>query len=594
MTSKIKDKPKEKAVDMGAPAKNVNDKPLNKGKDVPTLDQLLGWLEYSRQTWNTKKWDYFVIDQFVRGNHNITGNPVDNSIEVTQTSDYISYPINKMYSNFRAVRGFVTKHYPKVEVTPTEFEDSAKEYARRSTAVLERDNRLNDFHRINKEWVYYGIKYGVGYRQVGYDIKNQVSQRWSIDPFDLDIVAATGKFEDAPAIIKSIVRTVNYWNKKYPKAGVTADNEPASHEYKKLSMEIEMGGTSEAPQRSEEQTAVGYECWYRVYEKNKAGGFINKVLFTKNQIIDFTETPFDEYPFVAYESDIIPNEPYPEGHMKHQIAPQRMLDLLNMQLLDYNYIVNKGRFQFAKGSGFEIINAKEGQLIRHNPGKPVQVVPPPPISPLLLNQLQYADDVLDIMGAQSDASRGQAPFAGASGDLVEALQSADTSQLSELRENFEDALAREAKLILKMYNIFEKKGFVVEDEVRGKEIDRFAVVGKKATEGMMMGEQFYAEDDTSLNYFEVVEDNHVKVTIGSELGETKQARLALMLRLVSVGMPLKYLLEYLEFPDVDGVMQRIAEETLGELQANKISGQQQGQPKQGQVASPLIPRNGQQ
>lgn len=561
---KIKDKPEE------MPVAQTPNKQDVKNDQAPDLGVLTGWHQYTRDLWRAKRWDFFVIDQFVKGNHNITGDPSDNTITVGADTDHVAYPINKLYANFRAARGFVTRHKPKMEVIPTKFDEASKIYARRSNAILDRDNRLNNSRKINKEWAYYGIKYGVGYRQIGYDKINHVSVRWSIDPFDLGIGAQTGKFEDAPFIIKSIVRTVGYWRNKFPNAHVTADNRPASDQYKELSMQIDNPSMGSIPLRDDEQTAIGHECWFRVFKPNKLGGLINKVLFTDSEVLDFKETPYKEYPFVAYESDIAPNEPYPEGHLKHQIAPQRLYNLLNMQMLDYNYIVNKGRFQVPKGSGFEVIKAKEGQIIRYNPGKRVESIAPPPINPSLQWQIQKTDDDMQLIGANNDATAGRSPTPNASGDLVEALQNGDSNSLLELRENFEDALSQEATQILNMYSLFEDEGVLIDSEIKPGETDTFMAVGDKALGETKVGKQYFSDDNGGyLDYVRVAEDNNVKVTVSSELGETKAARLNILMKLAEAGIiPGKTILEHLEFPNTDDILERVAEESVAEMAQN--------------------------
>jgi hypothetical protein len=534
--------------------------------DTPDLSVLEGWYQFTKDVWRTKRWDFFVIDQFVKGNHNVSVDPSDNTIYINSSTDYVSYPINKVFANFRAARGFVTRHKPKVEVVPTEFDDNSKTYARRANAVLGRDNRLNNFRKLNKEWAYYGIKYGIGYRQVGYDKVNKVSVRWSVDPFDLGIGATTGKFEDAPFIIKDVKRTVAYWKNKFPNSNIVPDNKGAGDEFKELSEQIDNPAQAKNQMRADEQTAIGHEVWYRTYKPNKLGGYINKCLFTSSELLSFEETPYKEYPFIAYESDVNPNRPYPEGHLKHQISPQRLYNLLNMHMLEYNYLVNRGRFQYPKGSGFEVIKAKEGQMIRHNPGKKIEVVAPPPINPSLQWQIGKADEDMNLIGAYNDASYGKLPTANASGDLVEALQSGDSNNLLELRENFEDALSQEATLILNMYSLFEKDGFMVEDKVKEDQIDKFMVMGDKAAP-QIKGDKYYSDDNGGyVDYVKITEDNNVKVSVTSELGETKAARLNILMKLAEAGIiPGKVILEHLEFPDSDDILQRIAEESVAEM-----------------------------
>jgi hypothetical protein len=557
---KVKDKPKEE-YPKTSPKENKSENPA----EAPDLSVLEGWYQFTKDTWRTKRWDFFVIDQFVKGNHNISANPEENTIYVDTPTDYVSYPINKLFANFRSARGFVTRHKPKVEVTPTQLDDTSKTYARRANAVLERDNRLNNFRKINKEWAYYGIKYGVGYRQVGYDKINKVAIRWSIDPFDLGIGAKTGKFEDAPFIIKDIIRTIGYWKNKYPKANVTPDNKTAGDEYKELANQID-NPTSNLSLRQDEQTAIGHEVWYRTYKPNKLGGFINKCLFVIGDILDFVETPYKEYPFVAYESDVSPNSIYPEGHLKHQISPQRLYNLLNMHLLEYNYLVNHGRFQFPKGSGFEVIKAKEGQLIRYNPGHRIESLPPAPINPALQWQIGKADEDMQLIGAYNDASYGKLPTPNASGDLVDALQTGDSNNLLELRENFEDALSQEASLILNMYSLFENKGFVVDSKIDAEQTDKFMVLGDKALGEIKLGKQYIDDNGGYIDYIRIAEDNNVKVSVTSELGETKAARLNILLKLAEAGIiPGKTILDHLEFPNTDDILRRIAEESVAEV-----------------------------
>lgn len=588
VSTKVGDKGKEISVPVTpAPKKKDNKDKVN----TPDLSVLQGWYQMAEATARPKHWDFFVIDQFLKGNHDIKGSPDDNSINITQNSDSINFPINKLWANFRAVRAFVTRNKPVVKIEMDDFSEESKTYARRANKILERDNKLNNFRKLNKEWAYYGVKYGIGYRQVGYDKEKHVAIRWTVDPFDLLPVSRTGKFEDSPAIIKTVVRTIAYWRNKYPDANIQPDNFVAADEYKQLSMQIEQLDTSGTPQRVEEQTAIGKEVWYKLFTPNSMGGLINKCLYFDSGFIDAEETPFKEYPFVAYEADIQPNEMYPEGHVKHTIAPQRMINLLNTQMLEYNHVVNRGRYQVPKGSGFQVIQAKEGQIIQYNQGKRIEALPPAPINPMLRDQLAWADEALQIIGSQNDASRGRTPFSGASGALVDSLQNADSNNISDLRDNFEDALAKEAQLILSMYSLFENDGFMMEDKQKDGTVDQFAVVGQGydgVTKADNPNQKYYLDDNGSyLDYISVASEHQVKASVTSELGETTGARQELLFKLVEAGMPLKFLFKYLELPDGDDIMERIAEENVAEIAQQQMMAEQQAQMQaQGQASPP--------
>src|SRR6185503_6942029 len=77
---------------------------------APELGKLMQWKEFAMNAAQRRHWEWFVIDQFIRGNHDIKGNSADNSLEIKRSRGAINYPINVTYAVFRAVRGFVTRH----------------------------------------------------------------------------------------------------------------------------------------------------------------------------------------------------------------------------------------------------------------------------------------------------------------------------------------------------------------------------------------------------------------------------------------------------------------------------------------------------
>ncbi len=575
---KINDKPKEKIIEVAAPAVNKKESQEVGG---PELTILNSWYESAYQGSRRERWQWFVIDQFLRGNHAVRGNAQDNSIEIVKKGNSINFPINKVFSVFRAVRGYVTRHKPVIEVEPENSSQPAKDYSRRANAVLARDNKLNNSRKINKEWVYYGVKYGVGYRQIGWDADNHVAIRWSVDPFDLLKGDKYGEIEDAPFLIKTVRRTVGYARHKFPKTAseIMPDNELADDEFKKLSLSITYNNQGTPDTNDvESQTLILRECWYKVFEKNSKGGTVNKCIFTKNLKIHFEETPFTEYPFIPYKADITPNEANAEGAIKHVIAPQRMLNLLNTQLLEYNHIVNRGRFIKDKNAGFRVINAVEGQIIEKKPGSRVDVVNPPALNPALIRQIEMTNTYIEDLGGQHDASQGQLPSSSISGDAIDALQTGDSNNISDFRDNFEDALALEAAWILKMYSLYEAEGITTTSKIKDGE-EEFVAVGSEAYKAMGLDtkpKKYKSVDNGEdngdyLDVLNILPDNQVKVSVYSQLGETKDQRLKRMTELVGLGVPLKFLLEYLEFPNTSDIFERIAEETVGDMAMQAMS-----------------------
>lgn len=568
-------KGKEKIIEVDAPKKADNTAPDDVGG--PELSILSSWYEAGYQACRRERWQWFVIDQFLRGNQAVKGNAEDNSIELVRRSNSINFPINKVYAIFRAVRGYVTKHKPVVEVEPDNSSEEAKTYARRANALLARDNKLNNYRRINKEWVYYGVKYGIGYRLIGWDPEAHTTIRYSIDPFDLIRGDKFGEIEDNPYIIRTTRRTIGYVRNKFGTVAddVAPDNELADDEYKKLSLKIAYNNQDTTLPDIDKQTVILKECWYKVDEENSKGGTINKCIFVSNKKIHFEETPFNEYPIIPYKSDIVPNEANGEGHLKQLISPQRLLNLLNTQLLEYNHIVNRGRFLKDKNAGFRVINAKEGQIIERTSGKRVDALPIPALNPALISQIGMVNEYMEYIGGQHDASMGASPERVSSGDAIEALQVGDSNNIVDLRDNFEDSLALEATWILKMYSIYETEGVTVSDEYKEQD-DNFVAVGAEAYKIMGKDKQqkkYIAGSEDNGDYLDVLNilpDNQVKVSVYSQLGETKQERLNLLFKLLEAGIPLKFVLEYLEFPNTTDIFERVAEEALGEIALQSI------------------------
>lgn len=557
-------------------AKEEDKKPEFPG--APELSTLTGWWDFAIESSRKKRWDYFVVDQFLRGNHSIRGNTADNTVVVARSSESVNFPINKIYTTFRAVRAFVTRHKPFITVEPYSYDKAAIDYARYANKVLDRDNTLNNFREINKEWVYYGVKYGVGYRQVGWDKTNHKAIRWTIDPFDLAIVSKFGKMEDAPAVIKTFQRPLDYMKKKFSKCEFAPDNELSPDPYKQMSLQLryqEGGAVSD----QDKQTVTAYEAWFRVLEPNTLGGTINKVVFTRSTICDFDETPLTEYPFIPYYAEIMPNEVSGDGHLRHVIPAQRLFNLLNTQLIEYNHIVNRGRFLLDKNSGFRVINTKEGQLIFRNPGKKIESLAPPAVNPLLERQLNMTENFIQELGGQHDASQGASPDRVYSGKGIEQLQQGDSNNISDLRDNFEDALAKEAAMVLLMYSLFEKDGVVVHAQ-NGSTSESFVAVGHQAYEktGTELPETIFI-DDQNYNVTAILPQHNVKASVTSQLGETKEDRINLMVKLVELGvMPGKALLAHLEFPNVADLTSQLADEVASEIVAENLKGQQGQQP----------------
>lgn len=296
---------------------------------------------------------------------------------------------------------------------------------------------------------------------------------------------------------------------------------------------------------------------YEMYElpstKYPQGRF---VIGTGSKLIIDTALP-EEYKnripvFKFNYLDFILN-PYPQGMVEQTIGLQEEYNFTVSRLKEYKKWF-AGKLKVPKNCKLETKYDDEvGQIIRYdssfgephfeNPGSPPQ---------FLMEEIDRIRRDMEDIASIHDSSMGRMPEQAKSGIAIENLTSLDNSQLMPVLTHIEQQLGFFCEMVL---DIMEKR--YTEERLLS-----------------ITGDQLTAQVKTFRG--EQVKGNHrIKISLGSGMPQTKEARQTLIMTLVKEGYITKEKgLELLEFGDLEGLYVNVDETAQkGELQS-MIDGQQ--------------------
>jgi len=532
-------------------------------KDPLTLAEFIAQFEVDRDNRRNVDWQWFVYDNFARGNHFVKWNADTSTIETIASKGVTRFPINKIYSTLRAVRGFVTKYDPKWEVYPANRSDKAIAEARQKQQLLDETWYQDGLKAISKAKVYDGLKLSVGIVELGWDKEEQVVTFTRHDPFD--VFFGGGQGETCTRVTKAVKRNVIDVNAdpryKGKKGEVVGEPDDAASEVKQTINQINHGYQNKA---EKDTSCIVKECFYETPKKNSLGGRVNIATFTSSSFLRHLETKYDSIwdVFKVYKSDVNPGETYGEGWVKHLIPPQKMLDILESQTMEYHHMFAKGRYVVPKNSGARLITSENGIILEHNPGKRPVVENAPSMTASVEQQIQRFNIYLEDIGGAHDATLGRIPTGATAGVAIEALQEGDANNLKDLTENFDLDLVNTAKGVFKMYAKYLKTTKIIETDDRDADgrPNHFAIIGEDA---LNIPETVTGSDGEVIPVCVLRKKEKVRVTIGSWLAYNREALEARVYKHFTAGMiDQKTALEALKYSDPDGIIERSLKEKM--------------------------------
>lgn len=513
------------------------------------------------------KW--YINQCFLDGKHYASYNTVTNTIETPpRNRRSVRLVINKTKSAMRSVQNYTTRYQPKFECVPGDLDEDTIKNARHSGKLL--DYLFIQLHLRSKirKIVKNGLTTSVGFWEIGWDDvamggMGQVTVDCH-DPFDIFLPLTTyveGPVIHSPFIGKVVSKNISeiHADERYPKKereAVVPDEELAlsTMKTKILRKEGQKGVREEG-----QQTALLYEVMLYDPEENEEGGNIKIITFAGDQLLRDEDLKLTEYPIYIFQPEPT-NRLYNPAWVQDLVPINKGLDRLQSQILEYNNEMLRGRYIAPKGHGVNVASIGRGvgqgaELFEHNAGFELTQMQLHPL-PLTINrQIDDFNSAIEDLSGAHQASLGAIPAGARSGKTLEALQAADSNNLSGIRESLEDFLSIVGSRILDIVSekyVASRVVKLTEPEEGGQGFMK--VAGEGAGEA--------PEGTTIIN-----KDNEVIVKIGSNLGYTREAQRETLLELKSVGIiPADEVLRQLEFPNIEEMSKKAKEERLEEAE----------------------------
>lgn len=519
--------------------------------------------------------EWLSRDLFRRGYQFVAQNSSTGAVSMRSTGK-ARIPINYLQAFIRSIKNQVTSFNPKWEVLPEYKGEQAEEAARLSGKLLDALFFKMGMNKKIKESVIQGLIYSVGgpfeviwdedYDNGPNEPKGEVVVVLH-DPYDIYIDPTATTIEEAEYIIKAVRTSVSKiqnnpnYDEYARKMVKTGSAKQAESEYKQFLIQT----IQNSNQQTESNEAV---ILYEMQRKEiQEGGNVQIRYLTW---VDQSPVPLrdelvdqEEYDMEFFQADMNPLELYGESWAKHVIAANRVLNSLESSIYEYNYRVAKGRIVIDKNSDIKAITNEHGTIIEAARGARVEQLGIQALPSTTENQVaRFRTYLADLSGVQ-DPMLGRVPVGIKSGIGLAELKQSSASNQDDLVQALEDCLVRLGQKVLKKvakhYNTPRIKKVVG----HGRMVEHFAVVGEeyisKDKSEWKVGSEKYPLARIAYN-------NELRVQIGSWLAYSKEAQQKTIMDLAAAGLiSQEDVLKYLEFPDVQDVLDRTRAERIIEL-----------------------------
>lgn len=546
--------------------------------------------ELGRDVDARRRYDYewMVREMFRRGYHFSRYQPTTQTI-ILASRQSAKIPINIVAAQMRAIRNQVTSFRPKWEVLPRYSTKFSQTQARYSGRFLDYFFDRNKLKIKIKETVTQGLTFSVGGPwEIYYDKDKQEIKIYLLDPFDfyIDRYSQDGDLSDAQRVVKAVrqplgdVRANKDFNPMAVKEIVGSDARLAVSEYKQFIIQsvkqLDQGGVDDS------ENIILYEGYFRQRDDN-GKPYILKMVWTDQNItpLVYEKLDDDDFPFVVYRADINPKDIYGESWMKHVMPINRVIDMLESSVYDYNHRIAKGRIVVDRDAGVRSISNVHGEIISKNKGSVIQALDLPPLPIAVADQISRMRMYIEDVGAVHEASLGRVPAGVKSGIGVAELKQSDATGQDDLVDNLEDFLSLVGTKVLKAVSKnYSNYHFVHTMGVREGQEGYFAVVGEGSSKKGSKDSKHEGQVKIGPDWIDLAvigEDNNIRVTVGSWLGYTKEMMQEKVLKYAQLGLiDQKTALRLLEFGDVDEIVQQTRIESLLQKQLDPKTGQQPG------------------
>lgn len=502
-----------------------------------------------------KDYEWFINWSFYQGNQHLT---IDRGTITQKKGDKVV--INKIWTIVRGVRNYVLRNRPKAEVSPADTNEVNISQSVKLNKYLDYIHDGLHLRRKLKETVVHGLVSSVGIWQILWnptlDEGEGNIEVNVIDPFDFYIDPKAKTIGKAQYVILAVKQNISdlEQNPDYDQSVVKTikpDNEDYTSSFKTM---LEKMNSQTTTSNRENGEVLVKEFWYK-----KEGKIYKAVVINDNysQPLCDIETDYKELPFKVFSADVQPLSFYGFGWVKFLIPLQKALNETVQSQLDYNRLMNKGKYIIPKNTKVSVINSEHGQFLKTDKSTMINQLAIAPMANQInvteSNLNSYAEDI----GALQEATRGRMPTGARSGKALEILQIGDANTMSELVENLEDFLESVYENILSIvarkYTTFRTVQPLAESKTR----ELFKVIGAENA----------PEELNEERQVVIQEKNIVDVKIASYLAETQAGRLEAIKDLAQIiDLPPEVILDVYGISNISDVVEKMKKQKIEEAQ----------------------------
>ncbi|MFA5036093.1 MAG: hypothetical protein WC479_02860 [Candidatus Izemoplasmatales bacterium] len=539
-------------------------------------------VEEAKSSREVREIEWYLNQMFIDGNHYASYNTVTNSLETRpKKKGEVRMVINITKSAIRSIKNYVTREEPKWDITPGDTDENTITNARRMGKTLDYIFRKLHLEQIIAGETESALNTSVGWIEIDWDpdaegglgqVKVILHDSFDVycDPYSkLYNGLLVGRY-----IFKSIKRPTSSIkaDKRYDektRKQVKSDDSLAESSIKARILQKE--GNQESKNRS---TIREFLLWDD--EKNSKKGNIKIFTYSGKQVLRDEDSDLTEYPLYPLQVSLNPNKIYQRSWTADAIPINKAIDRVISQKIMY---VNKAlvfRLVADAGAISNYITNEHGEFIEVNKGRNFSQMPMQPLPSTIDSLLGELNDYHQDVLSAHDASTGSLPAGARSGKTLEALQAAESNNLSGLSQALRSHLCVIGKKILDV--VAEKyvtsrivKLSEPEKDEEGNSMNTLRVIGEGAPE------EAKREDATI-----ITGDNEMIVSIGSWLGYTREAQRETLLKLGELGIiPAEEILRQMEFANIEDLSAKAKEQRLEKNALDaEVAGRNQGQGNQ--------------
>lgn len=574
----------------------INNKQWEKLTDEEKIEIANGLIEEGKTAKQKREMEWYLNYTFLDGNHYAVYNTTTNTLENRpKRKNQVRMVINTTKAKIRSIKNYVTREEPKWEVIPGDIDPDTLDNARKGGKVLDYIYRHLHLEQMVDGAVDSALNTSIAWVELDWDSgaegglgQVKITQHSSFDVIpDPDGFLYGGRFvgryiakstRRALDSIKSDDRYDKKNRKKVVKDGGVAESKMKARLIRR-----------EAPNNENKKIdrAAVKELLLWEDHPNKGKGNIHLFVYSGDVVLRDEGTDFTEFPLYLLQVAMKPNQIYQRSWTADGIPINKAIDRFVSQKIMYVNQALTFRLIAEKGAYAGRITTSQGEIIEINKGRKFDQMAmaslPSDLDGLLAQLDSYLEDVL----SSHEASTGALPAGARSGRTVEALQAAESNSLAGLNRSlrsFLEVIGRRILEIISEKYVASRVAKISEPEIGpdGEKSNHLKVIGESA-------------DKKPAGATIIHKDNELIVTIGSWLGDTREAKRETLLKLAEYkAIPSDEILRQFEFANIEELSRKAKEERLEEHEMDaEIAGRrdqagaQAQQPAQPE-ADPLI------